>query len=433
MSFKNTDIGLIPSEWDFDTIGDSLYIKGRIGWKGLKKSEYIDKSDYRIINGSNVVNNNIDWSGCGYISEERYEESPEIMLKPNDIVMTKDGTIGKLAIIRSLEQKTTVASGLFVIRVEDNSIDVDYLYYYFSSFYFKELVKSRIEGSVIPHLYQKDLVALKLPLPDLSEQKAISKILRTLDDKIEVNNQINKTLENMAQTIFKQWFVDFEFPNEDGEPYKSSGGEMVESELGMIPKGWEVKGLDEIAEFLNGLAMQKFRPAETEKAYPVLKIKELRQGRTDESSDLCSSNIDEKYIVKDGDIIFSWSGSLLVDIWCGGICGLNQHLFKVTSNKFDEWFIYQWNKYHLDRFDRIAKSKATTMGHIKRKDLSDSKVLVPSDKMYLKAAQHQKYLFEKMKFLKVEMKRLEKIRDSLLPKLMSGKIRVPLDSEGDVS
>src|SRR5699024_7830849 len=134
------------------------------------------------------------------------------------------------------------------------------------SFYFKELVKSRIEGSVIPHLYQKDLVALKLPLPDLSEQKAISKILRTLDDKIEVNNQINKTLENMAQAIVKQWFVDFEFPNEEGEPYKSSGGEMVESELGMIPKGWEVKGLDEIAEFLNGLAMQKFRPEENEKA-----------------------------------------------------------------------------------------------------------------------------------------------------------------------
>ena len=433
MSFKNTDIGLIPSEWDFDTIGDSLYIKGRIGWKGLKKSEYIDRSDYRIINGSNVVNNNIDWSGCGYISEERYEESPEIMLKPNDIVMTKDGTIGKLAIIRSLEQKTTVASGLFVIRVEDNSIDVDYLYYYFSSFYFKELVKSRIEGSVIPHLYQKDLVALKLPLPDLSEQKAISKILRTLDDKIEVNNQINRTLEDMSQAIFKQWFVDFEFPNEDGEPYKSSGGEMVESELGMIPKGWEVKGLDEIAEFLNGLAMQKFRPEENEKAYPVLKIKELRQGRTDESSDLCSSNIDEKYIVRDGDIIFSWSGSLLVDIWCGGNCGLNQHLFKVTSDKFDGWFVYQWNKYHLDRFVNIAKSKATTMGHIKRKDLSDSKVLIPSDEIYLKAAQHQKYLFEKIKYSKIEMKRLEEIRDALLPKLMSGKIRVPLDSEGDAS
>jgi type I restriction enzyme S subunit len=108
-------------------------------------------------------------------------------------------------------------------------------------------------------------------------------------------------------------------------------------------------------------------------------------------------------------------------------------LFKVTSDKFDEWFIYQWNKYHLDRFDRIAKSKATTMGHIKRKDLSDSKVIVPSNEIYLKATQYQKYLFEKIKFLKIEMKRLEEIRDSLLPKLMSGEIRVPLDEESDAS
>jgi type I restriction enzyme S subunit len=310
--------------------------------------------------------------------------------------------------------------------LDELQADKRYLFYNLGN----ENLRMLDSGSAQSQITIADLKRYKITLPPIQEQKAIAKILSTLDQKIEVNNQINKTLENVAQAIFKQWFVDFEFPNEDRESYKSSGGEMVESELGMIPKGWEVKGLDEIAEFLNGLAMQKFRPAETEKAYPVLKIKELRQGRTDESSDLCSCNIDDKYIVRDGDIIFSWSGSLLVDIWCGGTCGLNQHLFKVTSDKFDEWFIYQWNKYHLDKFDRIAKSKATTMGHIKRKDLSDSKVLVPSSEIYLKAAQHQKYLFEKIKFLKVEMKRLEKIRDSLLPKLMSGEIRVPLDEEG---
>ena len=289
-------------------------------------------------------------------------------------------------------------------------------------------------GSAVPTLNRNHIHPIEIKATiNLAEQKAIAHILSTLDDKIEVNNQINKTLDNMAQAIFKQWFMDFEFPNEDGEPYKSSGGEMVESELGMIPKGWEVKGLDEIAEFLNGLAMQKYRPTENEKSYPVLKIKELRQGRTDENSDLCSSNIEKKYIVRDGDIIFSWSGSLLVDIWCGGKCGLNQHLFKVTSDKHDQWFVYQWNKYHLDRFVNIAKSKATTMGHIKRKDLSDSKVLIPSDELYLKAAQYQKYLFEKIMYSKIEIKRLEEIRDSLLPKLMSGEIRVPLNEEGDAS
>ena len=324
------------------------------------------------------------------------------------------------------------SNDVLVLKAKRN-IEGKFLYYNLACSAFFDYVMSGAKGTKMPRGDKNHILGYKLNLPPMQEQKAIAHILSTLDDKIEVNNQINKTLENMAQAIFKQWFVDFEFPNEDGEPYKSSGGEMVESELGLIPRGWEVKGLDEIAEFLNGLAMQKFRPEENEKAYPVLKIKELRQGRTDESSDLCSSNIDEKYIVRDGDIIFSWSGSLLVDIWCGGNCGLNQHLFKVTSDKFDGWFVYQWNKYHLDRFVNIAKSKATTMGHIKRKDLSDSKVLIPSDEIYLKAAQHQKYLFEKIKHSKIEMKRLEEIRDALLPKLMSGKIRVPLDSEGDVS
>lgn len=348
------------------------------------------------------------------------------LIKKNGIVVGRKGTVGT---VYYSETPFYCIDTAYYLTEDDTKEDLKYLYYLLNHLPLKKLNTD----SAVPGLNRDNAYSQVFSLPPIQEQKSIAHILSTLDNKIEVNNQINKTLENMAQAIFKQWFVDFEFPNEDGEPYKSSGGEMIESELGMIPKGWEVKGLDEIAEFLNGLAMQKFRPEENEKAYPVLKIKELRQGRTDESSDLCSSNIDEKYIVRDGDIIFSWSGSLLVDIWCGGNCGLNQHLFKVTSDKFDGWFVYQWNKYHLDRFVNIAKSKATTMGHIKRKDLSDSKVLIPSDKIYLKAAQHQKYLFEKIKYSKIEMKRLEEIRDALLPKLMSGKIRVPLDSEGDVS
>ena len=113
-------------------------------------------------------------------------------------------------------------------------------------------------------------------------------------------------------------------------------------------KGWEVKSLDEIAEYLNGLAMQKFRPQDDEKSYPVLKIKELRQGFTDNNSDRCARTIDKRYIINDGDVVFSWSGSLLVEIWCGGKGGLNQHLFKVTSGDYEKWFYYNWTDYHLE-------------------------------------------------------------------------------------
>lgn len=436
MSFKNTDIGLIPSEWDFDTIGDSLYIKGRIGWKGLKKSEYIDKSDYRIINGSNVVNNNIDWSGCGYISEERYEESPEIMLKPNDIVMTKDGTIGKLAIIRSLEQKTTVASGLFVIRVEDNSIDVDYLYYYFSSFYFKELVKSRIEGSVIPHLYQKDLVALKLPLPDLSEQKAISKILRTLDDKIEVNNQINKTLENMAQTIFKQWFVDFEFPNEDGEPYKSSGGEMVESELGMIPKGWEVGTLNDISlDIITGKTPSTKDKNNFNGDIPFVKIPDMHDKVfvTKTESYLSDKGAVKNKIIPPNSIIVSCIATPGLVSLASEECQTNQQINTII-NKYEKMYYYTYFLLtSLSEHIRTLGSTGSTTLNLNKGQFSKIKVLIPLRKVTKNYHDLVDPLFKEILTNAALDEELTQIRDSLLPKLMSGEIRVPMDEEAVVS
>ena len=166
----------------------------------------------------------------------------------------------------------------------------------------------------------------------------------------------------------------------------------------------------DIADYLNGLAMQKYRPAADEVGIPVLKIKELRQGCCDDTSEVCSPNIKTNYIIHDGDVIFSWSGSLLVDFWCGGICGLNQHLFKVTSSVYDKWFYYAWTKHHLERFIAVAADKATTMGHIKRDELSKAEVLIPNKADYNRIGSLSKKLAE--------------TRDTLLPKLMSGEIDI---------
>jgi type I restriction enzyme S subunit len=151
--------------------------------------------------------------------------------------------------------------------------------------------------------------------------------------------------------------------------------ELVESELGLIPKGWKVKPLDEIADYMNGLAMQKYPPVEGQESLPVIKIRELRAGVADASSNRANLNFPSKYIIDDGDIIFSWSGSLIVKVWCGGKGGLNQHLFKVTSADYPKWFYYYCTAHHLDEFQRIAADKATTMGHIKRNHLQEALVL----------------------------------------------------------
>ena len=255
----------------------------------------------------------------------------------------------------------------------------------------------------------------KVRIPQIGVQKAIGNILSSLDDKIELNRKINSNLEEQAKALFKSWFIDF-------EPFK--GGKFVDSELGMIPEGWEVLSLDEIADYLNGLAMQKFRPTAGEDHLPVLKIKELGQGYCDESCDICSSNVPSQYIVNDSDIIFSWSGTLKVDIWCGGRCGLNQHLFKVTSKEYPKWFYLMWTLEHLNRFIHIAKDKAVTMGHIKREELHKAKVVVPSTPIFNKANMIFAPILNEMINTRTSNRKLIAVRDTLLPKLMSGEFDV---------
>lgn len=259
-----------------------------------------------------------------------------------------------------------------------------------------------ITGSAQPKLSQANLNAVTLSLPTLAEQKRIVEYLYMLDQKIDVNRQINDNLQQQALAIFQQEFL------REGE----------------LPDGWTSGSLLDIANYLNGLAMQKFRPADGESGLPVLKIKELRQGSCDASSELCSPSIKPEYIVHDGDVIFSWSGSLLVDLWCGGICGLNQHLFKVTSDKYPKWFYYAWTAHHLARFVAIAADKATTMGHIKREELAKAEVVIPDAASMERIGGILQPMYDLIISNRIENRKLAALRDIILPQLMSGELNV---------
>ena len=294
---------------------------------------------------------------------------------------------------------------------EDN--DNEYLYYLLSSL---NLNHHHIGGAQ-PLMTQDIIGRIEVVVPSEKEdQRRIASILSSLDRKIELNNKINADLEEMAQAIFKNWFVDF-------EPFKD--GKFVNSELGMIPEGWKVGRLTEIASYMNGLAMQKFPPKNNEDSLPVLKIKELGQGFCGTDSDRCSCNIKNECKIHNGDVIFSWSGTLLVDVWCGGDCGLNQHLFKVTSEDYPKWFYYYWTKHHLQEFIHIAKDKAVTMGHIKRGHLDEALVAIPDNDSMQKANELFEPILSKMIALRLESTHLSLLRDTLLPRLMSGEIEIP--------
>lgn len=179
------------------------------------------------------------------------------------------------------------------------------------------------------------------------------------------------------------------------------------------------KSLDSIANYKNGLAMQKFRPVNIKESLPVVKIRELNQGHTDSNSDLCRKDIDESVQINTGDIIFSWSGTLLLDLWAGNEAGLNQHLFKVTSNDYPSWFIYEWTKYYLQEFQLIAKSKATTMGHIKRSNLKESFAIIPDDDELTKLNNLLGPIFDNKIKIRKQNLILRQIKKQLLAKLLN--------------
>lgn len=290
-----------------------------------------------------------------------------------------------------------------VFRAKENITDEDYLYYLVCSPLVRDPAIKSMVGSSGRQRVQTDVVQnLEIDVPDLDTQRRIGGLLKSLDNKIAVNNAINKNLLQQAQNIFAQEFLS----------------------LDSIPDGWQESSLLGIADYLNGLAMQKYRPKDDEQGLPVLKIKELRQGFCDSNSELCSPSIKPEYIVHDGDVIFSWSGSLLVDLWCGGTCGLNQHLFKVTSSIYDKWFYYAWTNHHLQKFAAIAADMATTMGHIKREELSKAEVLIPSQSDYDRIGGLLAPLYDLVIANRIENRKLASLRDELLPQLMSGQLDV---------
>ena len=352
-----------------------------------------------------------------------------------------------------------------VMSAKEPEFDEDYIYYFARLPEFREFAQQRMVGtSGRQRVAWQDLADFEFIFPPKEQRKKAAALLNIYDQKIDLNTQINQTLEQIAQALFKSWFVDFDPVRakaqalSDGlsleqaelaamqaisgktpeeltalsqtqpdryaelvETAKAFPCEMVEVDGVEVPKGWNLKALDEIANYQNGLALQKFRPEDDEPFLPVVKIAQLRQGYAD-GEEKAKASIKPECIIDNGDVIFSWSGSLLVDIWCGGKAALNQHLFKVTSKRYPKWFYYFYTKYHLAEFQRIAYDKAVTMGHIKHEHLSAAKCIVPNDELL--ANKTLENILEKIIFNRLENFNLQDTRDLLLPRLLNGEIQL---------
>ena len=338
-----------------------------------------------------------------------------------------------LSNIRPYFRKTWYASfdggcsaDVLCIRADKAQCHPHYLYYQLASDNFvKDYLKS-CKGAKMPRGDENRLLDYEIALPPIPEQLRIASILGSLDEKIEINRKKIEKLEALAQMIYEHWFVQFDFPDANGKPYKSSGGAMVwDEELKQeIPVGWGVNNLYYIAEYINGCACQKYYAEDGDDALPVVKIKEMHEGFSSET-EYVKSSVPEKYKITAGDILFSWSASLEVMTWTGTDSCLNQHIFHVVPhNGFSPLYVLQQLQIYIRKFILFANARKTTMGHITADHIEQSRIVVPPNCLICEFSEKFEALYAEQIILQKEIQKLMSIRDWLLPMLMNGQVEV---------
>lgn len=405
---------------------------------GYTESACSEKVGPRFLRITDIQNGIVNWAAVPYcpITREHHEK---YKLSDGDIVIARTGNSTGENYLYQGHEDAVFASYLIRFRIDQEKADPKYVWYNLRTRDWWDFINNSKTGSAQAGANAKVLGRFPINCPSISEQRAIAHILGTLDDKIELNRRSNETLEAMARALFKAWFVDFEpvraklegrwqrgqsLPGLPAHLYGLFPDRLVESELGEIPEGWEMRSLDSIANYLNGLALQKFPPESETEFLPVIKIAQLRAGNTN-GADKASTQIKPEYVVVDGDVLFSWSGSLEVEVWNGGRGALNQHLFKVTSNEVPKWFYFFATRHHLSDFRAIAAGKATTMGHIQRKHLTEARIAVAPSESMEKFDAVIASQFDQLVSNAQQSRSLAQLRDTLLPKLISGELRVP--------
>lgn len=367
-----------------------------------------------------------------FIKEEDYDTwmTRGIPLK-GDVILTTEAPLGEVAQIKD-SKKVALAQRIITLRGKREILDNTFLKYSLQSPIMQHRLFERASGTTVIGIKSAELKKVNINLPPLEEQVKIANILSSLDDKIELNNEMNKTLEEMAQSIFKRWFVDFEFPNEDGQPYKSSGGEMVDSELGMIPKGWEVKSLDELTD----VGIGKTPPRKEYQWFSLnnedvkwVSIKDMGNCGTYilETSEYLTNEAIEKFKVKkvpSNTVILSFK--LTVGRVAISPCELvtNEAIahFKIqNSENLTTEFLYSYLKQF--NYDLLGSTSSIATA-VNSKIIRKIPIIVPPSEIMSKFTLSVSALFELIKENELEIINLREIRDSLLPKLMSGEIKL---------
>ena len=440
----------MSSEWQSVRLGDCCFKIGSGATPKGGKESYLDSGAFRLIRSQNVYNDGFHPSGLAFIGEDQARKLEGVSVEASDILLNITGdSVARVCLAPPQYLPARVNQHVAIIRPDPKVLDSRFLRYFLVSPQQQDFLLGLAAAGATRNALTKGMIEdLCVPCPDIAIQKIIADSLSGLDDRITLLRETNATLEAIAQALFKSWFVDFDPVHAKQEGRIPEGMDEAvaalfpdsfqESGLGLVPKGWQTRPLYSIATYVNGAAYKKFEPNLERRGLPIIKIAELKAGVTAQTA-FSDVAMPEKYRIEHGDILFSWSGnpdtSIDTFVWHHGNSWLNQHIFRVIPNQAEEKsFVLQTLKYLRPVFAELARNKQTTgLGHVTVADLKALHVVRP-DQPLLEffnetISSVHAAIFENTN----QTLTLSEIRDTLLPRLISGKLRLPdADAELEV-
>lgn len=424
------------SEWKEYKLRDLLskkgYIRGPFG-SALKRAE-MKTNGIPVYEQQHAIYNTRVFRF--FIDEKKFEELRRFITLPNDLIISCSGTVGEVSIVSETDQKGVISQALLALRPNTQIVSSLFLYYFFKTRNGHQQLLNASHGSVQINIAKRETVeSIPINIPDIDTQNTITEILSSLDNKIALNNAINKNLEDLAQELFKRWFVDFEFPNENGEPYKSSGGEMVESEMGEIPKGWEISCIDDITDIVTkGTTPTTIGGRFTERGINFIKVESITETGTFIKSKF--SFIDDetnillkRSIIQEGDVLFSIAGTIgRVAIATKSILPANTNqaiaIIRPTISMIDSYFLKILMSSTLIQNDTQANIVQAVQANLSLGVIKKTKFILPAYQLISLFKNITSDIFEQIEVLSEEIEYLINLRDILLPKLISGELEV---------
>jgi type I restriction enzyme S subunit len=403
--FKNTEIGEIPVDWEVGTLKDYAYIKGRIGWRGLKASEYTEKGPFLIAN-KHIIAQRVIWDICDHISKFRYEESPEIQLKIHDMIMSKDGTIGQVAYMDDLPDKATINSTMMLIRVDNLKLNPKFLYYFFQGPHFKSFIQLKMLGSSVPHIFQRDMQDFTSVIPPVVEQKKIAEILTTVDEAIEKSNETIEKTKELKKGLMQELLT-------RGIGHK----EFKKTKIGEIPVDWEVVKIDDCCDILDSqrIPLNDETRRNMKGQYPYCGANGLLDGINNFIFD------DDLILMAEDGGHFEEYKTKPIAYLVSGKCWVNNHAHVLRAKK---GWSRKWVFYSVVHKNIIAYIGGGTRSKLNQKELRAISIPAPSFLEQRKIAEILSAVDEDIEREVDNRKKLEIIKKGLMQVLLTGKKRV---------